>query len=186
VKKIGPAFCFLLSLLFVLSRSEILLAHADDAVSKPVEVAAPPAAAEKPVEKPADAQVNAPAPVAAEKTADKTADKTSAASSPAAADVPNAVNAGGKAPPSEGMDNAETGDYEIDYEEEPEGDSEEAPAPVKKKHGKKTAESVPSNPGVSYSSSTGTHSKNKFGPMLKSDTQSVYKKNGHALDVDTD
>lgn len=77
-----------------------------------------------------------------------------------------------------------SGEYEIDYEEEPEAPAtpeEEAPVeePVSKKPGKRAA-------GGAGTGVQGTHSKNRFAPMLKSDTKSIYKKNGKALDVDTD
>ena len=88
----------------------------------------------------------------------------------------------------------DSGEYEIDYEEEPDdtavatqGDGEEeAPAVINQK--KKTSKK--STKGSQYYSGgpavQGTHSINKFAPMLKSETRSVYKKNGKPLDVDTD
>lgn len=75
------------------------------------------------------------------------------------------------------------GEYEIDYEEE-EGASAEAvpeapePLPVK---GKKRIRSFGVGPAVQ-----GSRAKNRFVPILKSETRSVYQKDGRPLDVDTD
>lgn len=78
----------------------------------------------------------------------------------------------------------ESSDYEVDYEEEPgtedtEEPEEEKPVKVKakKSKGKKnTKESV----------SQGSIASKKFAPLMKSETKSIYKKNGKALDVDSD
>jgi hypothetical protein len=76
------------------------------------------------------------------------------------------------------------GEYEIDYEEE-EGASVEAapevadPSPSKSK--KRTVRNFGSGPAVQ-----GSRAKNRFVPILKSETKSVYQKDGKALDVDTD
>jgi len=74
-------------------------------------------------------------------------------------------------------DDPSGGGYEIDYEEEPDTTTQ-TPSP--------TATPIrrprdPSNPAVQ-----GTHSSHHFAPMMKSETKSVYKKNGKTLDVDTD
>lgn len=73
-------------------------------------------------------------------------------------------------------------DYEVDYEEEPAGDEEpveEAPVktPEKKKGGRKGPKEV---------APQGSRAEKKFAPLMKSETKSIYKKNGRALDVDTD
>ena len=78
----------------------------------------------------------------------------------------------------------EEGNYEIDYEEEPDQDSsEETPeperAPVKK--GSIRGKGIGGGPAVQ-----GSRAKNRFAPILKSETRSVYKKDGKTLDVDTD
>ena len=105
---------------------------------------------------------------------------------PAAAPVaPPPVTAapGVTAPPA-----VESGDYEIDYEEEPgadpEGDAE--PTTTPKKAGRRSSPIATGPVDRNIPSSQGTRSKNKFAPMLKSDTKSIYKKNGRPLDVDTD
>jgi hypothetical protein len=76
----------------------------------------------------------------------------------------------------------ESSDYEVDYEEEPveveEPVAEEKPQ-VKK--GKPVAEKVSKD-----TTSQGSRAEKKIAPMMKSETKSVYKKNGKPLDVDTD
>ena len=76
------------------------------------------------------------------------------------------------------------GDYEIDYEEEPEseGDDAETVAPVKPAKGKKTTYA----PGGGAGGIQGSRAKHRFTPILKSETKSIYKKDGKALDVDSD
>ncbi|MBS1958612.1 MAG: hypothetical protein JST80_03990 [Bdellovibrionales bacterium] len=97
--------------------------------------------------------------------------------------------------PAAGATSSDSSDYEIDYEEEPESvdqsadtgeGAEEPPAPVKgkKKPTKKAAPRVKADRNAP--ALTGTRSTNRFAPILKSDTKSIYKKNGKALDVDTD
>jgi hypothetical protein len=100
--------------------------------------------------------------------------------------------------PEAGAVGSDSSDYEIDYEEEPEGDeqsadtsegNEEAPAPKgKKKPAKKAAPKVSRKAPIDRNAPalTGTRSKNRFAPMFNSETKSIYKKNGKALDVDTD
>lgn len=79
------------------------------------------------------------------------------------------------------------GAYEIDYEEESEigdGAAEEAPepGPVAPTAKKVRAGKVPgAGPSVQ-----GSRAKNRFAPILKSDSKSVYQKDGKHLDVDTD
>jgi hypothetical protein len=83
---------------------------------------------------------------------------------------------------------APSGEYEIDYEEEPEstGDTEEA-EPVKESSSTKTSKRASKRAvGAGGPAVQGTHSINRFKAILKSDTRSVYKKNGKSLDVDTD
>lgn len=66
-------------------------------------------------------------------------------------------------------------EYEIDYEEEV-APSEEAPPPkrpVIRSQGNSTAVQ-------------GSRAKDRFTPILKSETKSVYKKGGKQLDVDPD
>jgi hypothetical protein len=77
----------------------------------------------------------------------------------------------------------EDGGYEIDYEEEAEGEAapEGTPEPLKKKGPGKKA-----SPGGGGPAVQGSRAKNRFAPILKSETKSVYKKDGKALDVDTD
>jgi len=78
---------------------------------------------------------------------------------------PAAPSSTGAAPSS-----GEEGDYEIDYEEEVSGDQEES-----------AANSVGGAGGIQ-----GSRAKHRFIPILKSETKSIYKKDGKALDVDTD
>ncbi|MBU6153709.1 MAG: hypothetical protein KGP28_05345 [Bdellovibrionales bacterium] len=68
------------------------------------------------------------------------------------------------------------GEYEIDYEEEVA--PEEAPAPMPKR-------SVPRAQGGG-TAVQGSRAKDRFTPILKSETKSVYKKGGKHLDVDPD
>lgn len=70
-------------------------------------------------------------------------------------------------------------EYEIDYEEEPGSDEAEPPAPPVKN--KKTKSKGGGGPSVQ-----GSIAKDRFVPILKSETKSIYKKNGKSLDVDTD
>ena len=79
------------------------------------------------------------------------------------------------------------GGYEIDYEEESDaegGAPEEAPEPgpmvpaPKKSRGGITPGSGPAVQG--------SRAKNRFAPILKSDSKSVYQKDGKHLDVDPD
>jgi hypothetical protein len=87
----------------------------------------------------------------------------------------------------------ETGDYEIDYEEEPDAESSDGvenaaqvtPTPIQKGRSKSFSR-TPGPVDRNVPSSQGTRSKNKFAPLLKSETKSIYKKNGRPLDVDTD
>ena len=75
-------------------------------------------------------------------------------------------------------------EYEIDYEEEPESEevSEPEPEPVKSKKGeRKKAAKNSGGPAVQ-----GSRAKNRFAPILKSETKSLYKKDGKVLDVDAD
>jgi hypothetical protein len=65
-------------------------------------------------------------------------------------------------------------DYEVDYEEE--GD---LPPPKK-------ARSKNIKPEDREASNSGSRAKNRFSSPAKSETKSVYKKNGVALEVDTD
>jgi hypothetical protein len=78
---------------------------------------------------------------------------------------------------------ADDGEYEIDYEEEPGTDGDEVEeAPVKPKKGKKTVYA----PGGGGGGIQGSRAKHRFTPILKSETKSIYKKDGKALDVDSD
>ncbi len=70
------------------------------------------------------------------------------------------------------------GEYEIDYEEEAEAGVETAPAPKAPDRGEKSKKSAA---GVQ-----GSRAKDRFVPILKSETRSIYKKNGKNYDVDTD
>lgn len=81
---------------------------------------------------------------------------------------------------------ADDSEYEIDYEEEPGTDGEEpVEAPVPKKNGtRKKNSSVSAGGGVG--GIQGSRAKHRFTPILKSETKSVYKKDGKALDVDSD
>jgi hypothetical protein len=69
------------------------------------------------------------------------------------------------------------GEYEIDYEEEV-SPADEAPAPVPKR-------SAPRAQGGG-TAVQGSRAKDRFTPILKSETKSVYKKGGKQLDVDPD
>ena len=76
-------------------------------------------------------------------------------------------------------------EYEIDYEEEPESGDDEAEAPVaqpKTPKGKRTAVV----PGGGSGGIQGSRAKHRFTPILKSETKSIYKKDGKTLDVDSD
>jgi hypothetical protein len=99
----------------------------------------------------------------------KSADPQTSAPAPAAP----AVDAAGS---------ADEGEYEIDYEEEPEDEegAEAKPTP-KPKSGKKGKSG--STVGAEI---LGSRAKHRFTPILKSETKSVYKKDGKQLDVDTD
>ena len=79
---------------------------------------------------------------------------------------------------------AESSDYEVDYEEEPgsveAAEPEETVKPaLKTKSGK--AEKFSKD-----TTSQGSRAEKKIAPMMKSETKSVYRKNGKPLDVDTD
>lgn len=76
---------------------------------------------------------------------------------------------------------SDDGEYEIDYEEEPDTEAPEVEAPVPAKGRKSKKKSILSIGGVQ-----GSVAKNRFVPILKSETKSVYKKDGNALDVDPD
>jgi hypothetical protein len=82
---------------------------------------------------------------------------------------------------------ATDGEYEIDYEEEPDAASEEAPEsepePVQSKSVKKGAKASKNSGGPAVQ---GSRAKNRFAPILKSETKSAYKKEGKVLDVDAD
>jgi septal ring-binding cell division protein DamX len=100
------------------------------------------------------------------------------ANAPAEAAAPNA-------PQEKVIPSADEGGYEIDYEEEPDAENaepEEAPARTKKS--KKILTNNPTNSGAG--GVQGSIAKNRFVPILKSETKSVYKKDGNSLDVDTD
>lgn len=75
-------------------------------------------------------------------------------------------------------------EYEIDYEEE-DGTTPEAPPAVAEPEparGKKRGTRIfGTGPAVQ-----GSRAKNRFVPILKSETKSVYQKDGKPLDVDTD
>ncbi len=74
------------------------------------------------------------------------------------------------------------GEYEVDYEEETEvGAEEEPPAPVKSRTVKRSRNKGTAGPAVQ-----GSRAKNRFVPILKSDTRSVYQNKGKVYDVDTD
>lgn len=79
--------------------------------------------------------------------------------------------------------NSDDGAYEIDYEEETEESetqAEETPTP---RAGKAAAKLKVGGGGPAVQ---GSRAKNRFAPILKSETRSVYKKDGKTLDVDTD
>jgi len=78
---------------------------------------------------------------------------------------------------------SDSSDYEVDYEEEPGTEEVEEPKeekPVKKSKGGSM------DKGSKDTTSQGSRAEKKIAPMMKSETKSVYKKNGKALDVDTD
>ena|GEM_PF-3077879 len=92
---------------------------------------------------------------------------------PAAAQEPSATPE-----PTTAEDDPSGGGYEIDYEEEPDTTAQ-TPSPTAAPKVRRPRDN--SNPAVQ-----GTHSSHHFAPMMKSETKSVYKKNGKTLDVDTD
>ncbi len=75
-------------------------------------------------------------------------------------------------------------EYEIDYEEE-EGANPEGPPAIAEPEAvpgkKRGARIFGAGPAVQ-----GSRAKNRFVPILKSETKSVYQKDGKPLDVDTD
>ncbi len=79
---------------------------------------------------------------------------------------------------------AESSDYEVDYEEEPgaaePAEPEEEVKPVQKTKAGKTEKFSKDT------TSQGSRAEKKIAPLMKSETKSVYKKNGKSLDVDTD
>jgi hypothetical protein len=75
--------------------------------------------------------------------------------------------------------NPDDGAYEIDYEEEVE--EVEDSAPPKSAPPASKVKKIGGGPAVQ-----GSRAKNRFAPILKSETRSVYKKDGKSLDVDTD
>ena len=81
----------------------------------------------------------------------------------------------------------ESSDYEVDYEEEPADESsvEEAPpveeAPAKPNSSKTKGEKLSKD-----TTSQGSRASNRIQPLMKSESKSVYKKNGKHLDVDPD
>lgn len=95
--------------------------------------------------------------------------------------IPTATPAATEAAPAA----KESSDYEVDYEEEPGADEAveepvvEKPLPVKDKKakGKKSAK----EPVLQ-----GSRAEKRIKPLMKSETKSIYKKNGKSLDVDTD
>ena len=82
----------------------------------------------------------------------------------------------------------EEGEYEIDYEEEPADTDEMEPAePVKVTREKKTSSTATAaNSNGGSGGIQGSRAKHRFNPILKSETKSIYQKDGKALDVDTD
>ncbi len=81
----------------------------------------------------------------------------------------------------------EEGAYEIDYEEESEETepTEEEALPAKSSKTPARAK-VGGKVGGGGPAVQGSRAKNRFAPILKSETRSVYKKDGKTLDVDTD
>jgi hypothetical protein len=75
-------------------------------------------------------------------------------------------------------------EYEIDYEEEADADLEPTPTPAQAP-GKKVKNKAATT-GVNSAAVQGSRAKNRFAPLLRSETKSVYKKDGRRLDVDTD
>jgi hypothetical protein len=74
----------------------------------------------------------------------------------------------------------ESSDYEVDYEEEPEEEPVVEEKPLKKSKG------AVEKPMSKDTTSQGSRAEKKIAPMMKSETKSIYKKNGKPLDVDTD
>ncbi len=79
---------------------------------------------------------------------------------------------------------SESSDYEVDYEEEPGAAEPEVPAVEVKPTRKDKAGKV--EKFSKDTTSQGSRAEKKIAPLMKSETKSVYKKNGKALDVDTD
>ncbi len=79
---------------------------------------------------------------------------------------------------------SESSDYEVDYEEEP-GAAEpaEPEAEVKPSRKEKAGKTEKFSKDTT---SQGSRAEKKIAPLMKSETKSVYKKNGKSLDVDTD
>jgi len=157
-------FIFVILLFCGVAEFSSKVVFADDAaapVSAPA-ISAPPDSAP-----PMDAPAAAPAPV------------TDTAASVPTAVTKTAPAKNGKAKPQD----EDTGEYEVDYEEEPDSDAEveatPAPKAITQKKGK--APRLGGGPAVQ-----GSRAQNRFISLLKSETKSVYKKNGKPLDVDSD
>jgi hypothetical protein len=71
----------------------------------------------------------------------------------------------------------------VDYEEEP--GTEEVEEPVVEEKPTKKAKTK-SEKGSKDTTAQGSRAEKKIAPLMKSETKSIYKKNGKALDVDTD
>lgn len=78
----------------------------------------------------------------------------------------------------------ESSDYEVDYEEEPGADEVEEPVQEKPKPGKDSKKKGKKSEKESVLQ--GSRAEKRIAPLMKSETKSIYKKNGKALDVDTD
>ena len=92
--------------------------------------------------------------------------------------VPSQVEPSSKA---DAADSAEEGEYEIDYEEEPEEEIPVQESPALKKDKKQKSVRGGGGPAVQ-----GSRAKDRFVPILKSESKSIYKKDGKVLDVDSD
>ena len=79
---------------------------------------------------------------------------------------------------------AESSDYEVDYEEEP--GSAESAEPVEEVKPAPKGKSGKAEKFSKDTTSQGSRAEKKIAPMMKSETKSVYRKNGKPLDVDTD
>lgn len=128
-----------------------------------------------------------PAPAAALPAPAVPAQTTAPTTAPKVVPLPSSViPQASSVPPASTTDSADEGEYEIDYEEEPEAGDEpsETPAPRNRKHSQQTKTARTSSGGGP--AVQGSRAKHRFTPILKSETKSIYHREGKILDVDSD